>query len=88
MQSLLYNKVLTSSRNLLNTILKVEKQNWIDVCGLVPLKGQKVEKLESKCYTKAWLYFCLFATVEMQGFEALLLRTAPDNIVGAPLPVY
>lgn len=47
MQSLLYNKVLTSSRNLLNTILKVEKQNWIYACGLVPLKGQKVIKLKN-----------------------------------------
>lgn len=47
MQSLFYNKVLTSSRNLLNTILKVEKQNWIDACGSVPLKGQKVIKLKN-----------------------------------------
>lgn len=34
-------------------------------------KSHKVEKLESKCYTKEWLYFCLFATVEMQAHRGL-----------------
>lgn len=45
MQSLFYNKMLTSSCNLLNTILKVEKQDQVYVCGSVALYGQKVEKL-------------------------------------------
>lgn len=47
MQSLFYNKMLTSSCNLLNTILKVEKQDQVYVCGSVALYGQKVENYKA-----------------------------------------
>lgn len=46
MQSLFYNKV-TSSHNLLNTILKGENQNWVYACGSLPLEGQKFIKLKN-----------------------------------------
>lgn len=72
MQSLLYNQVLTSSHNLLNTILKVEKRNWVYECGLVPLKGQKVIKLKNyKANTTprngCTFVSCVLATIEMQA---------------------